>query len=417
MDYFQFKVGFIGIFLNITSNRNLIEHLIIVKIRYNPIKKYKKHNLVECIQLAKTRNGKCLSTEYKNNSKLLWECNKGHQWSESLKLILRGLKYNRWCRQCRKIRFSIEDCHALAKSRGGKCLSEEYSYTSKLLWECNKGHQWKTNFNSIKAGGSWCFKCYNHTVTIDRFIEIAKKKEGICLSTVYKDNQSRMTFQCKFGHIWTTSAMKVSRGSWCHQCAHLGRRLTLEDCQEYAKSQGGECLSKEYINVLTKMDWKCKFGHIWPSIFSAKRETKTWCPSCHNGKLKGETVCRKAMEYIFNVKFEKDRPAWLISPKSKRRLELDGVNHELKVAFEYNGIQHYKFLKVFHKTEESFKYQLYKDKVKVRKCKKNGYTLIVIHQQGDRLQEEPIFEIILEQLKLLNPALYASISSKTEKQT
>ena len=53
----------------------------------------------------------------------------------------------------------IEQMHQIAKERGGRCLSEHYTNKStKLLWECSKGHQWEaTPHNVIR--GSWCMKC------------------------------------------------------------------------------------------------------------------------------------------------------------------------------------------------------------------------------------------------------------------
>lgn len=47
----------------------------------------------------------------------------------------------------------------LAKSRGGKCLSDKYiNNRTKLRWQCNEGHIWKSTPNSIK-NGSWCPIC------------------------------------------------------------------------------------------------------------------------------------------------------------------------------------------------------------------------------------------------------------------
>ena len=56
----------------------------------------KKFNIL--IDLATKNNGKCLSTEYCNrNTKYLWECEKGHQWSATLQNISRTA----WCPNCR----------------------------------------------------------------------------------------------------------------------------------------------------------------------------------------------------------------------------------------------------------------------------------------------------------------------------
>ena len=47
----------------------------------------------------------------------------------------------------------------LAKSKKGKCLSDTYvNIDSKLEWECDKGHRWETRPYLIRTG-SWCPKC------------------------------------------------------------------------------------------------------------------------------------------------------------------------------------------------------------------------------------------------------------------
>ena len=33
--------------------------------------------------------------------------------------------------------------------------------------------------------------------------------------------------------------------------------------QKIAESRGGKCLSKEYVNSKTKLDWECSKGHRW----------------------------------------------------------------------------------------------------------------------------------------------------------
>jgi hypothetical protein len=47
------------------------------------------------------------------------------------------------------------------------------------------------------------------------------------------------------------------------------------------------------------------------------------------------------METMFQAPFPKCRPNWLKPPGARRSLELDGFNDCLRVAFEYQGVQHY----------------------------------------------------------------------------
>jgi nucleoside-diphosphate-sugar epimerase len=59
----------------------------------------------------------------------------------------------------------------------------------------------------------------------------------------------------------------------------LTKEYTLNDMQELAKSRGGECLSKEYTDLKTRMKWKCAFGHEWEATPKLPL-TGHWCPEC-----------------------------------------------------------------------------------------------------------------------------------------
>ena len=78
-------------------------------------------------------------------------------------------------------------------------------------------------------------------------------------------------------------------------------------------------------------------------------------------------------------------------------LELDIYIPELKLAFEYNGEQHYRWVDFFHKTEEEFKKQRYRDRCKKKLCKREGINLIIIKYDED-LSEQ----LVLSKLKNFN---------------
>lgn len=53
-------------------------------------------------------------------------------------------------------------------------------------------------------------------------------------------------------------------------------------------------------------------------------------------------------------------------------------NDNLKLAVEYNGAQHYKYVKYYYKTEEQFHKRLRDDKLKISKCEENNILLIIV---------------------------------------
>ncbi|MBK3311727.1 MULTISPECIES: zinc-ribbon domain-containing protein [Bacillales] len=109
--------------------------------------------------LAKSKGFQCLSTVYINMSTLLiWKCSQGHVWEAKPN----GISNGNGCPKCsNRKKLTINDMNTLAKSRGGKCLSTEYK-TNKipLTWMCSEGHIWEARPNNIK-NGSWCPECNN----------------------------------------------------------------------------------------------------------------------------------------------------------------------------------------------------------------------------------------------------------------
>jgi hypothetical protein len=93
---------------------------------------------------------------------------------------------------------------------------------------------------------------------------------------------------------------------------------------------------------------------------------------------KGERMSRVAAKKIFGVDFIKIRPDILKNNVTNHNLELDLYNEELKLAIEYSGRQHYKYVPFFHKNYEDFLNQKYRDEIKKMLCKKNDIMLIEI---------------------------------------
>lgn len=110
---------------------------------------------------------------------------------------------------------------------------------------------------------------------------------------------------------------------------------------------------------------------------SAKKTRKTPQES------KGEVECRRSLQSIFQKPFPKARPNILRNPVTSENgndnnLELDCYNPELKLACEYQGVQHYKFIPYFHKNRDAFQNQKYRDHLKKEMCQKNGIVLIEV---------------------------------------
>jgi hypothetical protein len=123
----------------------------------------------------------------------------------------------------------------IARERGGECLSRRYGTSmKKLRWRCRKGHEWKAIPSHIKTG-TWCPECWaarrkarlkkEQRITFENVKSIAKERGGRCLSKRYVNNLTKLRFRCERGHEWETIGNHVKRGSWCPRCFRIRKGL------------------------------------------------------------------------------------------------------------------------------------------------------------------------------------------------
>lgn len=228
--------------------------------------------------LAKSKGGQLLSNEYVNDkTKLRWKCSEGHMWEA----VPNNIKNGSWCPHCSGVmRLSIEDMHTLAKEHRGKCLSTEYlNNKTPLEWQCEKGHRWKARPDSVR-NGKWCLICSGkQPLTIELMREIAGQHGGKCISTEYVNDDTKLKWQCAEGHVWEARSQNIRKGQWCRVCSGA-LKLTIEEMRSIAESKGGKCLSSEYKDNKTKLKWQCSEGHIWEATPNPIKSKGNWCPTC-----------------------------------------------------------------------------------------------------------------------------------------
>lgn len=236
-----------------------------------------------------------------------------------------------------KIKHTIEECIELAKSKNGECLSIKYvNARTKLEWKCNKGHIWNATFNTIKK--CWCPICGTVSMAnkqksgIEECRQFAINKNGRCLAIDYNNSDEKIEWECEYKHTWLASYSNIKHGGyWCPACAK-NKKHTIEDCVKAANEKDGYCLSTIYENVHSKIIWKCKNEHIWAASFSSIYSNDTWCPTCIK-------QISKAQIKIYNelLKLNYDLEIILNDKETIKPFHFDIYIPELKIAIEYDG--------------------------------------------------------------------------------
>lgn len=267
-------------------------------------------------------------------------------------------------------------------------------------FKCNNNHTFTKSYQTVVYYNSWCAQCKKNKNKIDRFNkfkEVIESKGGVCLFSEYIDHSSKTKIKCKKGHIWESTYLSiVLNGRWCPECGGV-KKLTIADAKNIAIERHGRCISNKYVNSNEKLKWTCYLGHEWVATLSSVKNNNGWCPKCNINT--GEEITRKIFNLLFDREFIRCKPIWL------NGLELDGFCKFLNISFEYDGIQHFKFIERFHKTKEGFNKSLERDLRKNKLCIENNVKLIRISYltKLDKIKENIINQCNEKKICVPNP--------------
>ena len=338
----------------------------------------KKYTIEFVLDFVKDASFQCLETKYYDNKTLMkWKCNEcDYEWYACFSSIK---NQKSGCPACaNNITFTIEEVKQMGLHNGYTLISDEYTNAATIMeWRCAENHVYFSTLANIRDNrGRGCPICAGLApLDINNLKQLAIDRGGILISNTYKNNREKLEWECSKKHRWYAHANNIKdSGTWCYEC-NGNIPLTIDDFKEIAIKNGGLLVSSDYSGINTKLLWECSKKHQWYATPFSIKYTRTWCPEC--ASFKSERRMRDALTYMTNSKWIKGRPHWLGG------LELDGYNTEEKIAFEYQGIQHYQYNSHFHKTEEEFKNQQKRDKRKKQILESKNIELIEIPYKYD----------------------------------
>lgn len=203
--------------------------------------------------------------------------------------------------------------------------------------------------------------------------KIIEKNDYKVISDYYKNNLQKLILQCPENHIFPMSFKMFNKGHRCSYCANK-RQYNIDEVRGFFEEKGYKLLSKEYNGNKSHLEVIGPDDKVYETtLFSFK--VAGIIPHLKGNLFKNEEETRYIFEQLYNKPFPKTKPDWLLNPKSGRLLELDGYNEDLKIAFEYDGRQHFQD-ETFLKEGIGIRYE--RDLIKQKLCKDNNVTLIKI---------------------------------------
>lgn len=264
----------------------------------------KKINRLEIAQeFAKNKNGQCLSNNYKNSaSKLLWKCaNEKHKEFESTYNCV--VNQGRWCPECGEFHIHEERVRSILNNIFNTSFIKSYPE-----WNINKktGKLLELDGYSKELGIAFEYQGYQHFApAFNKSIEdvLEQQERDLIKKENCKKNNIKLIIvkanRHRDDYFTTMSAIingleevnitikdniieDIKNQELYNQTTNHINEKKLKECQDYANSKNGFCLSENYVSSREKMLWKCNNENhsIWLRSYEGTIKNKTWCPEC-----------------------------------------------------------------------------------------------------------------------------------------
>jgi len=365
------------------------------------------------------KNGKPENYKKSSAKRVWWKCQFRHEWKTRIEDRTQK-KLN--CPYCSNKKV-LKGYNDLKTTHPEICkewdyeendfMPENFSFGSskKIWWICNLGHKWKSKIGH-RSNNSKCPYCLSRKILIG-FNDLLTKNPELCKFWNYKKNDfspetffewsnKKVWWICNLGHEWLATINSRSSGSGCPYCSN---KKVLKGYNDLKTTHPEICEYWDYVkNSITPLEvtygsgkkvwWICRNGHRYKSSISLKIILKRGCPKClHKSQtITGEILKENFENIIFEHEFMIRKPITNENgEKIQNSIRIDYVskNLEKQIFVEYNGEQHYKEHKIFHKNpKKGFEKQQQRDQWLRKYCEKNDIILIEIDGRKYKTREE-----------------------------
>ena len=242
-------------------------------------------------------------------------------------------------------KLNIDYARALYENNGLVLLSDQYINNKiKMLAACMEcSYEWPICLDKVSTGRGCprCKKCLKYTLRDAHLL--AESKHGQCLSDEFHDVHSLLEWLCgSCGWKWFATFHHVQDSTWCPRCRGGAAIRDLTECHIVAESHNGQCLSESYESAHSYLSWMCDKGHIWNATYASVCLSDSWCPKCC--KKKNQKLLAEILHGQFPncaISFEFNGFDWLKTEAGGKQ-SFDIYIADLKLAVEYDGAQHFR---------------------------------------------------------------------------
>ncbi|AYV86309.1 MAG: hypothetical protein Solumvirus4_7 [Solumvirus sp.] len=265
----------------------------------------------------------------------------------------------------------------------GECevKGKYFNRTSMVECKCKHGHKCSTSLYLLRKGTNICRTCryIKWREEKDLFYNvIVNDRKGEVIGE-YIDARTLVKCKCESGHMYNTRFYSIKKGKGrCKDCLGTSPEAIHEKFKRAIAKQRGKIIG-EYKNPLTRVDCKCENDHD--------------CSPLPVSVMLGCYMCKKCKDEIFDSKGALNIKKYLeehkINYKTECRLPIlkavrkyDFLIDDYKIIIEFDGRQHFEFIKKWHRTEEKFDGWQRRDRTKTYCGLLEGYTFIRIHDEN-----------------------------------
>ena len=314
---------------------------------------------------------------------------------------------------------------------GGKVVGEYEGCHTPIKCLCKNNHVCYPIPSKIQQGQGMCKKCANicPEQAKENFVENIKNLGGKVVGE-YIDSNTKIECLCKENHTCFVRPDYIKQGhGMCKICVGLCPIEAEKVFRETVDELGGVVIG-DYVRSLDGIHCLCELGHdCYPS--PAKLQNRgSFCSICtmlsqesYGSKLVSKSLTSLKIEFIREV-----------TPIELLRLKFDfKFEHNNKVSYiEYDGGQHQKYVKKFHKTKDKFELSRQRDLLKnyFIKNSKNCVLIRLDHswEKNKHLKKQNIVETkLVEYIQscflnnnekiFYNPNIYDWIDGKPNEET